>query len=113
MTGTESRRKDAVMFRRINKRPKRAAQRHANHSYVDVTRIIACPLGYRADVVYAYGLAQWEESVTFEVVSWSDSTLTVCVTDSDYPMDRARLVSVREGADMVQFIHDYLIAGRW
>lgn len=101
------------MFRRLNKAPKRAAQRHLDHSYVDVTRIIACELGYRAEVTYSHGLTQWQESVTFEVAGRSDSMLTVLVTDSDFPHDRARLVSLKEGIDMMQFIRDYLIAGRW
>lgn len=102
------------MFRRLNKRPKRAAERHVPHSYVDVTRLIRVePTVWDVDVMYVHGLSQWGETVRFSITEYDASTLTIVVTDNDFPGDRERRVTVPGSIDVEQFVRDFLIAGRW
>jgi hypothetical protein len=106
------------MFRMATKptrRPKRAAQRHTEHSHVDVTSLTRLTLTeWEAAVTYSHALSSWEERVRFVVLPEpTASMLTVTITDSDFPSDRVRRVAIPRTADMVQFILDYLIAGRW
>lgn len=102
------------MLRFKSRRPKRAAQRHVDHSRVDVdslTRLTTTM--WEARVTYTHGLSEWAETVRFTVLSWGESTLTILVTDHDFPGDRERRVLVPDHVDMEQFVLDYLIAGRW
>lgn len=107
------------MFRmappRRTRKPKRAAQRHEERSHTDVTSLVRLGLTmWEADVTYSHGLSCWDERVRFVVQPPAvESMLTVLITDSDFPTDRARRVVVPRTTDMPQFILDYLIAGRW
>lgn len=102
-------------MRRLNtRRPKRAAQRHHDRAMTEVTRLVRLsPSMWSATVTYSHGLSEWSERVRFVVESATESALTVVITDGDFPKDRARRVHLDAHVDFAQFIHDYLIAGRW
>ncbi len=102
------------MRRLATRRPKRAAQRHQSHALTEVERVIRLAPGlWTAHVTYLHGLSQWSETVRFEVVTRTESVLTVHITDSDYPTDRRHVVQVPAPCDFPAFVRTYLIAGRW
>lgn len=99
---------------RPTRRPKRAAKRHAPRALTEVTRLVRlAPFVWAAEVTYAHGLSEWSENVRFAITPLTESVLTVEITDADYPKDRKHHVQVPTRIDFVQFVHDYLIAGRW
>lgn len=97
----------------FTKRPKRAAQRGNSHALTEVVRIVRIsPVSYVAHVQYSYGRNVWDERVGFDLKLGKDA-VTVVVTDSDFPADRALTLVIGRDVDMPTFITSFLIAGRW
>jgi hypothetical protein len=101
------------LHRRPTRRPKRAAQNHAEHSLIEVTSIIRQrPFTWVADVEYTYGRTSWNERLQF-VLNVTREGRFVTVSDADFPHDRRRVLVIDGSRDMPQLILDFVIAGRW
>lgn len=100
----------------IGIKAKKAAQKHASRSHIEVTHIIRhAPFMWRAEVEYTYRSTTWQESVRFAVTELDDGRRVVAVCDAQYPQDRALTMHLdrHDARPIPQVIIDFLIAGRW
>ena len=97
-----------------SRRITRTHDAHGPRSRVNIERIVRTrPSRWVATVEYVRGTAVWQERVTFSRTLTLSGTMTVSITDADYPADRETRLFFDAKRDMAQLIRDYLIAGRW
>lgn len=86
-----------------------------------IRRVITCERQHAftwiATVTHNEGSASWTERVTFRVLPTKPvivpGTVMVRVSDTDFPADRQRIVSMPKDSDMRLWVGAFLVSGRW
>ncbi len=106
------------MSKRSDRAARTVAKRRQGRSFIEVLSVVRLqPFVWEAEVEYSYGLSTWTDRVRFVVVLTENAAVCIDVSDPDHPQDGVRHAYVEPNSDgsldMPQFIHDYLVAGRW